>query len=149
MKEILEMGHEEITSLSDKQLERMVDIRCAEGGIPILSEPIAPVKPEVEPDMVAYQVHGIATKDRELAGKISIILADNVSAFYSVERDYKLSDDCRYLKPVKEGYRSEAFGAIEKLELFSRDRLNEHSGALADYKKKKDQYDKDRREFEE
>ena len=143
MKKIQDMDHQEIIALSEETLKRMVDYRCAEDGIPILECPTAPDEPAMETDQVAYQVEGLTVTDRELAGKLSLLLVDNKDGFFKVNYDYKLGSKYQYLELVRNDYRGEAFGSINKITVYSRDTINAQATALADYKIKKDQYNKD------
>lgn len=76
MKKIQEMSHEEICTLTKSQVERLIDIACAEAGIPMVEKPEEPEyeSEELETTGFAYVVGRIAVRSRDVAEAIQSLL---------------------------------------------------------------------------
>jgi hypothetical protein len=79
MKKITEMTHDEIIALNDSDLTRLVDIACAEAGVPLQDQaPEAPVKPEYTEAFNSYKIVDIVFKTRESAEALQDCLRKNL-----------------------------------------------------------------------
>jgi len=79
MKKITEMTHDEIIALERKDIERLIDIACAEIGIPLLDEaPVAPIAPNQEQVLNSYKIMSVVFKTRESAEALQDCLRKNL-----------------------------------------------------------------------
>ena len=77
MRKLEELTTDEIVALSDDDVERYIDLACAESGVPLLPPmPMPPDKPDAEPDGVVYAVGGIRFFEREDAQRVVDIAND-------------------------------------------------------------------------
>ena len=68
MKKITEMTHDEIVALTEKDLERLVDLECAETGVPLMdAPPEKPISPIWDDTNNAFAIECIIFDNRESA----------------------------------------------------------------------------------
>lgn len=89
MKRINELSRDELVALTGEQIERYVDIECAEEGVALL--PPAPVEPEKnapEPDIECWTVPTVTFRDRahaleviELINQLSRVIPDPIGGW--------------------------------------------------------------------
>jgi hypothetical protein len=95
MKKITEMSHDEIIALDRDDIERLIDIDCAEAGIPLLDlAPVAPVEPKSERVLNSYKIMSVVFKTHESAEALQDCLRKNFRNIlrmdYSEPSEYRL-----------------------------------------------------------
>jgi hypothetical protein len=83
MKTVNDLTESELVALSDEELERYIDIECAERGVPMLPpEPIPPSEPFIPYDVIAYTVAHFDFQNREDAEAVAAIINGKPRARY-------------------------------------------------------------------
>lgn len=66
MTRIDDMTDAEVAQLTDTQMQKLIDLECAEEGIPLASEPISlPPPPMLEADTEVFEINGCFAFERE------------------------------------------------------------------------------------
>ncbi len=139
--------HEQIIALTEDDIERMIQLACAEDGIPLLKrpDPIEEFKP-FETDRVCFQIGDVVTTDEEFANQLATLLSDHSSGIFRLDYDYKIGSDYHTLK---ESYHSDKGSTIKRTPYFSqeafdkiKDELLRRTKLKKEYEAKKDAYDK-------
>jgi hypothetical protein len=79
MKKITEMTHDEIIVLDRNAIERLIDLACAEAGVPLQDEaPMAPIKPKRERVSNSYKIIDVIFNTRESAEALQDFLRKNL-----------------------------------------------------------------------
>jgi hypothetical protein len=133
MKKITEMSHDEIIALDRDDIERLIDIDCAEAGIPLRDlAPVAPVEPKSERVLNSYKIMSVVFKTRESAEALQDCLRKN---FRNILRmDY--SEPSEYRLKI-EDY---AYSTDEEIKAQNKDD-DLYNKEFAEYKALKDKYD--------
>lgn len=129
MKKFEELTEEELTFLTEEQIEYYVDLACANQGIPFLPPHPGP-KPEkkglLQTSVIAYEIGGIITKSLEHAQEIMRVMFEDKlyhSDYKGGLYDYKyLREADEYHQPkveVRHFYKKEEVDSLfEKLKNF-------------------------------
>lgn len=92
MQTIAELDEAQLIALTEPELENLIDIECAERGIPMLPpEPVLPEEPLIPYDIVAFSIGHWEFKNREDAEAVAALVNGKPRAKYSY--DYKLADN--------------------------------------------------------
>lgn len=147
MKPFDELTDDELIELSDAQIQRYIDLRCAEGGVPLL--PPAPQPPdflEPQPDLPIFGFAGLYFTDKGVA--LAVLKAVN-EAPSRMNLEYMKKDrwSFDYNKPI-------AVPALEPEELkdtmvFSQRAGAEYAAVNVAAEAEKSNYDQLKREFDE
>lgn len=133
MKKITEMTHDEIIALDIQDIERLIDIACAEAGVPLLDKaPILPSKPEWNDLNNAFEIECIKFRTRESAEIVQNCLRSQRQNILRFHYGYCTESDLAIKETVY----------IEKGEEEERDKIDEiYQKELAKYNTLKERYD--------
>jgi hypothetical protein len=148
MKLIAEMTHEEIIALTNEDIERMVKYLCARDGVVFLDAPVVPIRPEVEFDGTIYSVGGIYSHDREFLHQLQNLVSLNISKLRKLDYDWQVGSEYKTPSPPAT-YELEQWTKIEASRCVSEEKYRQQKHALIAHKKTQDQYDKDKKQWEE
>jgi hypothetical protein len=135
------MDKTEILSLTNEQIETLIDYECALGGVPLL--PIKPVKPDdykPKPDLTVYTVGEYTFKTAEEAGRVLEFL----QAFTLYKTEYihgsgltkRLIPTNDYSKPK-----------VEIVEVFSPEHWDKVKSDHVKYESENSKYEADMKEY--
>lgn len=131
---------QEVENLTDEQVQKIINLECADAGAPMLPErPERPEKLTHKPDMQLYQVggyYGWHVKTPEDAAKILSVLGD-VDVW---DTEYAGSNYNNKRAKKKEG--CELTGKVEAINVFSPELWDEVKLEIEAYDAKKKSYDK-------
>ena len=143
-----ELSEQEISKMDREAIERYCMYECAQEGVKLLPRPECPERPVIEPDMEAYVVKDYVFKDEALAAKFSKFFAEHAGEIFEDAYDYSVGYDHKYLKNLYDDERAwERATAISAKKFFTEENFQKNKVALADYKTKKEVYDKALTEF--
>lgn len=97
MKELNEMTHVEIASLSPDEIETLCDYECARNGVKLMIFPKEPVKKVFKPDLEVYEVGDFRSEDKSVIERIATFLADIRPHLCKVDYDYKIGSEYKYV----------------------------------------------------
>ncbi len=147
MRKLEEMDHEEILALSEDQIERMIDYRCAESGIKLLLRPVEPEDPKIEGDVIVYSIANINSEDLDFIQKILTLITKNKDKIVETDYDYNgPGSDYSYVKPVDWYTRSNYFEINKKI-VFSSHKFDQLKSELTAYHHAKSSYKSAKEEF--
>ena len=101
MKRLADLTKVELASLSDQEVNDLIDLECAHASIPLLPDaPVAPTKAELLPDLAMYQIDDLSFLSHEDATKVAALVAtmDRVEPHYIPGPGYE-----QYAKPISKG----------------------------------------------
>jgi hypothetical protein len=133
MKKITEMSHDEIIALYRDDIERLIDIACAETGIPLRDlAPVAPVEPESERVLNSYKIINVVFKTRESAEALQDCLRKNFRNILRMD----------YSKPSEYRLKIEDYAYSTDEEIKAQNKEDDlYNKEFAEYKALKDKYD--------
>jgi hypothetical protein len=133
MKKITEMSHDEIIALDRDDIERLIDIACAETGIPLRDlAPVAPVEPKSERGLNSYKIINVVFKTRESAEALQDCLRKNFRNILRMD----------YSKPSEYRLKIEDYAYSTDEEIKAQNKEDElYNKEFAEYKALKDKYD--------
>jgi hypothetical protein len=133
MKKITEMSHDEIIALYRDDIERIIDIACAETGIPLRDlAPVAPVEPESERVLNSYKIINVVFKTRESAEALQDCLRKNFRNILRMD----------YSKPSEYRLKIEDYAYSTDEEIKAQNKEDDlYNKEFAEYKALKDKYD--------
>lgn len=143
MRQFDELTDEEILDLTDEQIERYVDLACAQEGVPFLPpEPKKPEETAIEPDRSIYKVLGIEFGNKEDAQRVADLLLDCevLATEYLPGASYKHRGASR--KDATEI-------TVDAARVFTAERWDSVRQEAQAYEAAKRQYDADMKEFKE
>jgi len=153
MKTVEEMTHEDLIELTHGDVEHMTRLQCAERGIKLLVEPVAPVKPTYDRTVRVYKVAGVETLDHDFALALAQLIGANLSKAIKTDYDYHHGSDARHVKQLSD-YEKTALTNVEANVVMSEEiyrtvapALYEYKNALATYEKEKKEFDSANREY--
>jgi hypothetical protein len=92
MKNLNDLTDAELVALPEGELERFIDLECAERGIPMLPiEPELPEEPRIDYDLVAFTIGHWSFQDRADAEAVATLVNGKPRAKYTY--NYKSSDN--------------------------------------------------------
>lgn len=146
--EIEKMTDEEVLSLDDSKIERIIKLKLAEEGLPIVSKPEEPKYFEILPyDLTLFEVNGIEALFTDEATAISARdLLQN--SFSKLRKTDGYREDKRESQFYPTYDKSKTTLQVEKVECYSRDRYAQMQGMIEQNSNSKDAYDKQVKEYE-
>lgn len=145
MKRVYDLTEEEILSLTEEQISHYVDVECALEGIKLIPQHPGPepVNEVPEKDHVAYEVVGLKFLNSEDANKVLQL----ISPMKIYESTYHRNYDLRYLKRIEpDDYN---FPKVQMKKYYKEETATSISGLYEVYKKKKETWDKLKKEYDE
>lgn len=143
MKTIEDMTHDEVIALSDSEIERQIDLHCAEEGVRLLPEmPTPPNAPVAQPDAVCWVVKGIHIANEEDAYRLAELLNSIPILSYRYLRGEYCYSGPQYLEPDTDPVDvrlDRSYWTVAHYEA--------HKAALESHEREKEAYDKDKAEF--
>lgn len=132
----------EVESLTDEDIQRLINLECADRGAPMLPPlPVEPKAPEVKPDMTLYQVaYGLYVDNLPDATKI-------IEAIKSSSAIYDTNYCCGY-QYQRATPKSLADTAMTTSQVFSPEKWGSAENDYAKYEAAKKQYDADIKEYQ-
>jgi hypothetical protein len=135
MRTISEYNQEQLLSITDEDIEKVIDFQCALEGVPLLPErPVEPTKLEIAPDVTVYEVAGFVFKEKESAEIVQ--QAINGQVMVKIDYDYNLGYDYKYVTSVNDN--AAAIAANKYLSLAA---FDEAKSEIAKYTAEYKQFD--------
>lgn len=101
MKKFEQMNDTELVALTEEEIADIIKLKKAENGVKILVRPIAPkLKETPEQDIIVYTVAGKSFLEKEPAEEICEVLNKHSHKMVSVDYNWKLGSDKKYIKPM-------------------------------------------------
>jgi hypothetical protein len=145
MKTIYDLSKEEVNQLEFEQVERYIDIACAEKGVPLLP-PDVPIEPKLEKpakDTCIYKVGNFKTLTIEDASKILEVLGS--IKLVETTYDYNAGYDNNYIVANK----TVDLPRIEQESVYSLELYNKVKSDLQKHDIAKKQYESERKTYNE
>lgn len=140
MQTIHDLNDDEIATLTDEQVNVLVDIACAQAGAPLLpAEPTEPVKPDAKEDQTFYGVAGLYFETAEAAAEVLAVIDKHKTYDY----DYKSFG--KVAKPGRSYYANE----VSSTKMFSVGYYDQHRKALEQYEAAKKAFESDKKRYDE
>lgn len=146
MKRIKDLTRDELVALTDDQIQRYIDIECAEDGVALL--PPAPTEPDVaapEPDIECWSIPSVIFRERADALKVidlitglSRVMQENLGGWryhYNYMTPRTPTDDDRIDPKRERMWSPKRFDE-------SRNAVDAANEAKEEYRKKKDAFDR-------
>lgn len=146
MKTFEQLNDQELTSLTQEQIDFYIKLKKAETGIKIIALPDAPEQREVPaPDLEIFEVSGMSFTDRARAEEIAAAINKHITNALKVTYDYyRAGSDYQYAKPYE--------GSLETVEVkrvYSMPVYNSIKDIIASNKKVMDAWKEVERECKE
>lgn len=136
MKGYKELTEKEIMELEEENIQDLIDLECANEGIKLLKRPKEPKKPELQNDIICYQIDNMIFKTQKEAQMVFDVLRQ--AKTYKTNYNYESGYDFKYLEL------DDIFGndlSIKKTTYMSKNKYKEHQEMLTKYNSDKDLYD--------
>lgn len=145
MKKIQDMTIDEICELTEEQLDRRIKLECADQGIPLLKEPPTIEAFDLTKDVVAYKINGVEfyIKNQESAQELLKFLEKIQSDLFREKYDWHMGYDIKWLQ------REESEFSITTELFYRQDLVKEKEQFLIKRKNIKDQFEKEKKDYEE
>lgn len=145
MKSFEHLNDNELTTLSQEEINHYIKLKKAETGIKIITLPEAPSYQDLPPpDLELYEVNGFAFSDKEKAEEIADVLNKHIASSLRVDYDYSRGgSDYKYAKPFD--------GSLETIDIrrvYSRPVYNSIRDIIASNKKVKDAWTEIKSEYD-
>lgn len=145
MKTIQDMSIDEICELTEDQLDRRIKLECADQGIPLLKEPPNIEAFDLTKEVVSYKITGtnFYIKNQENAQELLRVLEKIQSDLFYEKYDWHIGYDIKWLQ------RDESEITISTELFYRQDLVKEKEQFLIKRKNIKDQFEKEKKEYEE
>lgn len=155
IKSIEDYSRDELLKITPEETEKVIKFMLAEKGIKLLNEPKPFVQKKYsEPDRKAYQISSIEDiifDNKETAEEIAKILRNSFSTLKVLERHFALGFDVYTLKKLEEHYTHNKREdlVVKEIRVYSKELFKEVRQILIDNQAKKEQYEKEAKEYGE
>jgi hypothetical protein len=145
---IHEMTDQEILALDDTKIERIIKLKLAEEGLPMVAKPDEPKYFEIQPfDTVLFEVNGVDClfTDEQTAIAVRDLLQN---AFSKLRKTDGWHEDKRESQYYPSYDKSKTTLQVEKVDCYSRERYAQMQGMIDQNEASKDAYEKQLKEYE-